>query len=337
MAIWTKKVLAVFMEWDYGIRARGDSIEKSCFLSSLRELVQDVDVFWYDDFLTAPAQLQDAVVARARQTDPDLIIFIPYSDQFTYATLDALKRDFPTYAWFGDDQWRFDEYTSLYAPHFSYVSTTDPWSIPKYRQRGIDPILTQWAAYPHATVRGPIFDERDFEYDVTFIGGANRYRLWFVARLRQLGIQVTCFGAGWPGGRVDNTEMERVFRSSRINLNISNSACYDIRYLFSNPLALIHFFRSAKRVEQMKARNFEIPLAGGFQLTNYVPCLERYLTVGDEVAIYTTLEECVGQIRYYLTEAEERQAIAVRGHAKAIAEHTYRHRLELILGRIWGE
>jgi len=332
---WHKKVLAVLLQWDYGIAARGISIEKTSFYTNLQQLVDVVEPLWYDDYLYNPAALQELVIERAREFQPDLIFFVPYTDQFTLETLDALKLDYPTYAWFGDDQWRFDNFTARYAPHFTHVSTTDPWSIAKYRQLGIEPMLTQWAGQPFAEERGALMDEGAFSHDVSFLGVATKFRKWLVRRLGDAGIPVACFGAGWPNGRVDNEAMERIFRTSRINLNISNSVSHDIRFVLSAPRTLLHYLRSQKRVEQMKARNFEIPLAGGFQLTNYVPCLERYLAIGDEVAVYTTPEECAGQVRFYLEHGEQRSKVAERGHLRALAEHTYRHRLETILERIW--
>ena len=60
-------------------------------------------------------------------------------------------------------------------------------------------------------------------------------------------------------------------------------------------------------MEQIKARNFEIPLAGGFQLSNYVPGLEKYLKIGDEIAVYNTPEECAQQVEYYLANDEIRR------------------------------
>ena len=337
MARWHKKVLAVLLQWDYGVAARGVSIEKATFHATLQQLVDVVEPLWYDEYLPDPAPLQELVLQRARQLRPDLIFFVPYTDQFTPATLDALKREYPTYAWFGDDQWRFDGYTSRYAPHFTHVSTTDPWSVTKYRELGMEPILTQWGAQPFAEERGALQDEGEFVRDVSFVGGKTKYREWFVQQLGRMGIPVACFGAGWTDGRVDNREMERIFRTSRINLNISNSVSHDIRFVLGSPRNLLHYLRSPKRVEQMKARNFEIPLAGGFQLSNYVPCLERYLAIGEELAVYTTPEECAGQIGYYLAEGGLRRRIAARGHARTLSEHTYRHRLEGILEQVWGE
>jgi spore maturation protein CgeB len=336
MAKWRKKVLAVLLQWDYGVVTRGDSIEKTSFCTSLENLVDEVVTFWYDDYLQNLPLLQELLVARARNLKPDLIFFVPFGDQISVQTLEVLKTDYETFSWFGDDQWRFDNYTSCYAPHFSHVSTTDPWSVPKYRSLGIEPLLTQWAGQPFVDDRGVFSDEKSYKENVSFLGAATKYRKWFVQRLSDLGISVTCYGHGWPNGRITNDEMENIFRTSRVNLNISNSVSNDIRFVLSSPKNLLHYLRSPKRVEQMKARNFEIPLAGGFQLTNYVPCLERYLKVGEEVAVYSTPEECAGQIRYYLAQTEERIAIAEAGHSRTLAEHTYQHRLNAILSAIWG-
>jgi len=156
-----------------------------------------------------------------------------------------------------------------------------------------------------------------------------------IKRLAHSGINVECFGAGWPNGRVSFERMEQIFRKSRINLNISNSINHDIRFVLSSARSLASYFRSAKRAEQVKARNFEIPLAGGFQLSNYVLGLERHLTIGKEIAIYITPEDCAQLIAYYLENNDSRMDMLLRGHERAKNEHTYLHRLNAILMEIW--
>ena len=39
-------------------------------------------------------------------------------------------------------------------------------------------------------------------------------------------------------------------------------------------------------LKQIKGRNFEIPGCGGFLLTDYVPGLERYFQIGEEIVCY---------------------------------------------------
>ena len=332
---WDKTVLTVMMEWDYCKRERGESGGKQAFVENLEKLVTRIEPFWFDDYIDLKAQLQIELIKKADEVKPDLIFFNTFTDQFTTETLDYLKDRYTTCAWFGDDQWRFENYTSIYAPHYTFSTTTDPWSISKYRRLGIEPILTQWAAQPFSDTLGPLSQEEAYEYDVSFVGGFNPYRHWFISYLRKQDIQVTCFGAGWPNGRISFAEMEQIFRKSRINLNLSNSVSHDVRFILGGVKNVINYLRSNKRVEQMKARNFEIPLAGGFQLANYVAGLERYFKICEELGIYALPEDCAQMIKYYLDNENIREKVCILGHQRAVSEHTYFHRIKNILKEIW--
>lgn len=337
MKIWNKTVLTVLLQWDYGQQSRGPSCDKLWFFDSLEKLCQSVVPFWYDQYLSDPATLQEDLLAIAAEVKPDLIFFLPFQEQFSFATLDRLKELTTTVAWFGDDTWRFDSFSSRYAPHFSRVATADLMSISKYRRIGVDAILTEWAAATPISERiGPLDPSESYEYDVSFVGGKNKFRAWFLAQMAKQGIKIECFGAGWPNGRLSFAEMEQVFRKSKINLNISNSINHDIRFVLSSPRNLLNYLRTPKRAEQVKARNFEIPLAGGFQVSNYVLGLERHFEIGKEIAVYNTPEECVQQIRFFLENDDARQEVLGRSHERAIKEHTYINRLNNILQNIWS-
>jgi len=182
----------------------------------------------------------------------------------------------------------------------------------------------------------PIEIRDELKHDVTFIGGANEVRRWFIRMLEKEGVRVECFGAGWGNGRVSYEEMYEIFRQSRINLNLSNSVSSDISYVFGGIRNFARWLKSAKRTEQIKARNFEISLAGGFQLTNYVPHLERYWDIGKEVAVYTSVYDCAKQIAYHLKHEVDRLEIAKRGYRRAVEEHTFKNRLNDIFHQIWN-
>lgn len=322
------------MQWDYCDPARGPSPEKSWFYDNLRKLAPASDVFYYDEFVNDLPLLRRKLLERAEAFGPDLIFFVPYTDQFDPPFLDALKAKWPTCAWFGDDTWRFDSFSSKLAPHFTHVLTTDPFSLERYASIGVRPIVSQWAADPRPGL-DPSPPEK-YAYDVSFVGGKDPVRSWFVGRLASLGVKVECFGAGWPNGRVSFEEMDRIFRTSRINLNLSNSVPRDIRFVLGGPINLLKFLRSRKTAEQIKARNFEIPLAGGFQLSNSVPGLELYFDIGREIAVFNGADDCAARIVRYLADEPARAAIAAAGAARAAREHTYLSRLEKVLGEIWG-
>ncbi len=324
------KVLFVDMQYDYGQKSRGiNAIGLLGFKKAFENLGHETIPFFYDEYLNGDlAKLQTDLINKAEEVKPDLIFFCLFRDQFSKETLDILKQKYKTMNWFGDDSWRFDNFTSIYANHFSYCVTTDKFSLKKYKGIGVKNIIrAQWAAIDDDR----IFEKKPYKYEVSFVGGFNQYRGWFVKVLKKQGINVHCFGNGWPNGPLTNDGMIDLFQSTKINLNISNSACYDIRYLLSNPKNLAHTLHTTKQSSQIKARNFEINYYGGFQLTDYAPTIEEYYDIGKEIACYISPDEAAVQIKYYLDNESEREAIRFAGEKKAKSGFTYTGQIKKIL------
>lgn len=327
------KIVPIFLRYDYGVKSRGDSLEYKGFYSALKKLTDEVYPFWYDNYLTDEEELHQQIIKFVDDVQPTIVFFTLMKDEISFKTLDYLKDKYTTINWFCDDQWRFESFTRYYAPHFTYAITTDKFSLNKYKNIGYDnAILSQWASF--GCEKDINLNEINYKYDVSFVGGISRYRKWIVEELLKEGIEVECFGIGWKNGRVSFEEMIEIFKSSKINLNISNSSSKDIRCIFSSAKSLYEFISSKKRYEQIKARNFEIPSFGGFQLTNYVPSLEDYFEIGRAVAVYTSIDDLVHQIYYYLGNEEERRKIMVTGYHKAIYKHNYLNRLQDIFLRV---
>lgn len=326
------KILYVDLEYDYGIKSRGiNIIGQDGFKKSFETLGHDVVVFYFDDYLSNTSSLQNDLKVFADETQPDLIFFSLFQDQFNFDTLDYLKSKYTTLNWFGDDQWRFDDFTSHYANHFSYCITTDKFSIPKYYALGQNNVIySQWAAIDSHAI--PEF--KGYKYDVSFVGGFHPYRKWFVDTLQKRGINIIAFGNGWENGPLNANEMNKLFANSKINLNIGNSNSFDVRYLLSHWRILLMHFRSTKNASQIKARNFEIPYFSGFQLTDYAPTIENYFDIGKEIVCYKDIDEAELLIRYYLNNEEEREYIKKASHIKAIEKHGYIHRLQNVLEQI---
>lgn len=326
------KILFVDMQYDYGQKSRGSNdIGEIGFRKPFEKLGHEVIPFYYDDYLKNTEVLQIAILKKADEVKPDLIYFILFAEQFKTETLQQLKSKYKTINWFGDDQWRFKTFTSKYAPHFSYCITTDPFSINKYRQLGIKNVfLSQWAAL-NLPVR-PF--ENNYIYDVSFIGGSHSVRRWFIHELRKKGIKVNTFGHGWEEGPVQLDEMVTIFRQSKINLNIGNSVHLDLRYLLHNLKNPFVAYKSARASSQIKARNFEIPYYGGFQLAEYVPKIENYFDLSKDLACFSNVDEAVMLIEYYLENAEERETIKMSGFNKAHSQHTYLNRHQEIFAQL---
>jgi spore maturation protein CgeB len=323
------KILFVDLEFDYGDQKRGiNTIGQLGFHKSLQKLGHSVSTFYYDYYLKGNLKkLQVDLKEKADQVQPDLIFFILFRDQFEIETLEYLKSKYKTMNWFGDDTWRFDSFTQKYAPHFTYCVTTDKFALPKYRKLGVQNVVwAQWAA---------IDDDREvmnlpYQFEVTFIGAKNPYRQYLINYFKNHGIKVECFGNGWPNGMISNDKMINVFNTSKINLNLSNSASWDLRYLLKNPKNILHSFHTKKQFSQTKARNFEINFYNGFQLADYVPSLEDYYHIGKEIACYTNPDEAILLMVYYLENDEERERIKLSGFKKARECYSYTHQLKKV-------
>ena len=82
-------------------------------------------------------------------------------------------------------------------------------------------------------------------------------------------------------------------------------------------------------------RTFEISACGTLQLTDIRDDLGSFYTPGVDIVTYSSPVEMVEKIEYYLNHEEERQEIALRGMYRTMKEHTYAHRLTMLLSQLF--
>lgn len=108
------------------------------------------------------------------------------------------------------------------------------------------------------------------------------------------------------------TQMPKVFKQSKINLNMT------LRSIVSG----------------IPLRAMDIMGCGGFLLTNYQRDFEDLFEADVDYVYYTDNEDLLYKIDYYLSHTEEREAIARNGYQKVKENHTYEHRIKEILSLI---
>jgi spore maturation protein CgeB len=312
------------MKHDYGDASRAYSYEYSSYYASLLEMGHEVILF---DFMGELRQhgkneMNQMLIEVAAKLKPQVTIFHLYTDQFLTETISALKKHTTTLSIFHDDTWR-KEYFLQWAPLFDFSTTPDTFSLRKYKTLGMRNVLLFPYGCSQARYKKLNLQK---EIDVSFVGRWHPYRQWLIKRLEKAGIKVKAFGPGWQGGMIDHDEMIRVFNQSKINLNLSNSASWDIRYLISSPRAILDRVRSKKNVEQLKARHFEINSCGGFQLSYYVTGLEQHYLIGDEIAVYDDADDLIEKALFYLKNEDVRDTIADSGYRRTVADHAFKKR-----------
>lgn len=105
-------------------------------------------------------------------------------------------------------------------------------------------------------------------------------------------------------------DLPRVYRASSVNLNLTS---------FQMPMAV-------------NQRVFDAPLAGGFLLTDYQDDLELLFNTEKETATFTNIEELPELSQYYLRNESLRRSISQRAAKRILAQHTYRDRVNQIIG-----
>jgi spore maturation protein CgeB len=324
------RILYIAMADDYGDPARGQSFEETNFRTALDGMGHEVVPF---DFMRRQAAvgreaMNRELLERAAEVQPDVAFFFLFTDEIAPSTIEAIEA--PTVNWFADDHWRFEDFTRHYAPSLDWSVTTDHDSLPKYRAIGYENVIaSQWAANRYAYTK--VTDQ--LEHDVTFVGQPHGGRDRVVQRLREAGIDVETWGFGWPSGRLEHDEMVRVFSSSRINLNLSNSSEPDMR-LHARARRFVRRIKERPRPSQIKGRTFEVPGSGGFLLTDRVPHLEKYFELDREVGVFTGDDDLVERVTWWLEHEDERAAAAQAGYERVLREHTYDHRFAEIFERM---
>ncbi len=90
-------------------------------------------------------------------------------------------------------------------------------------------------------------------------------------------------------------------------------------------------FANARGDNQIKARTFEVPGAGGFLLSESADGIEKFYAVDKEIAVFRGDAELSEKVRHFLAHPAERDAIARAGFARTKRDHTYDARLRELL------
>ncbi|HLB41976.1 MAG TPA: glycosyltransferase [Gammaproteobacteria bacterium] len=85
-----------------------------------------------------------------------------------------------------------------------------------------------------------------------------------------------------------------------------------------------------KGIYQMRLRDFEVPLTGGFYLVEKAPGYEDFFVVGKEVITWDTPKDLKDKIFYYLKHEKEREDVAKEGQQRALTQHTWEHRFNML-------
>lgn len=153
------------------------------------------------------------------------------------------------------------------------------------------------------------------DIDLLFIGNCYGIRKKIVDDLAGRGIEVTCYGGGWPNGYVNAEQNIALSKRAKIILGVGTVGhCSDVYTL--------------------KLRDFDALMTGALYITHRNPDLLRMFKEGQHLECYVNSEELFEKLSFYLQHPAESTRIGREGQSLAIAEHTWDHRFSETFQRL---
>ena len=248
--------------------------------------------------------------ARLSRFAPDLIIavgayHVPPAQLEAIAGLPGRP---PLVGWVGD---LFDEGAAALARHYDLVGYADDALLDRHRDWGFesDAIYLPHAINPHGLAASTPFEAR--RRQMVFIGNPTPHRHAVVKAIRE---PISLYGPGWRevgghelhAGRLAAARVPATLSAHQFALNIRNEI---------NVLA------------GLNQRNFQPCAAGAALITDDQPDLERCFEPGAEVLVWRDTAELNALYDRVRREPDFAAAVAERGRARVLTQHTYGQRL----------
>jgi spore maturation protein CgeB len=272
--------------------------------------------------------LGDGVLAAVDAFKPDLLLALAQAPLLPAVLDEVGKRGVVRAFWFVED-YRLMTYWKEIAgayDHFFTIQQDDCLAEigrltdrARYLPCAADPTV-------HRPLPLPAAEAATLGAPVAFVGAGYRNRRYTFRSLMDLGLRI--WGSDWEqagalapavqrdGARIDTEDSVRIFNATAVNLNLHSSTYVDgvdPRGDFVNP------------------RTFELAACGAFQLVDRRALLPPLFQAGNELVTFTDAGELRDLVRHWLDRPDERAAIAAAGRARALTEHTFRHRMESLL------
>jgi len=117
------------------------------------------------------------------------------------------------------------------------------------------------------------------------------------------------------GDTLSDIDMIQTYSRSKINLGFSS--CGDTH-------------KTGERILQVRLRDFEVPMSGGFYMMEYMDELEEFFEIGKEVVCYFNKEDLADKIKYYLKHDDERERIRGAGYGRCLRDHSWHKRFQTV-------
>jgi len=162
-----------------------------------------------------------------------------------------------------------------------------------------------------------------YRCEITTAGNLHSYRVGLFRQLTDYNVKLW----GNPSPRwMDAGPVQDMFQNRYVTYGEKAKAFRAARIVINN--------QHPAEVWGVNKRTFEAAGIGALQLVTWRPGLDQLFSVGEEIVAYRGIDDLKKKIDYYLEHDTEREKIANRSKERAREDHTYHHRLNLMVDTV---
>jgi spore maturation protein CgeB len=266
-----------------------------------------------------PDGVGQKIIRLAREFKPDVILSVTgLLHPVVLEELDKFARG-RRVLWWGDPPANSQKWGIL-DPGWDWIYVKDRAAENKLRLVGRNAHLLHEAMNPrwHKPVAG------QKNGSVVIAGNYYAFRQAIILRLISEGIDFELYGSRPP--RWAHPEIKRLHTGKYVTGEEKSR-------VFGEGLACLNTFSLAEG-DSLNCRAFEVAGAGGLQIIEYRPAIEECFEPGKELLTFANYDELLHQLDRVRRHPEEMKCIRHAGAERALAHHTYKHRLSVILGNL---
>lgn len=196
-------------------------------------------------------------------------------------------------------------------PAYDVFATTKTYNVSELQARGCPCVVFVGNGFDPQSFR-PIslesHDHRRYEADVSFIGTYEKDRADSMLFLARNGVRVRVWGGMWERMRQRHPNLRLEMQS--LHGDAFSKACGASKINLG-------FLRKVNR-DQQTTRSVEIPACGGFMLAERTSEHRELFQEGVEAEFFSSNEELLRKVRFYLDNSTKRKQIAAAGLARCL-------------------
>lgn len=254
----------------------------------------------------------------------DLIIIVTHRDEFFTEILDEVKKYTVLMAWNCDDDWRWEDYSSKWIEHYTYMVTTYRDIFEANKNKYPNLLLSQWGCTGFSEGFNLVKD-----IDISFVGKVYGKRTKQIERLRKQ-FNFIAYGQGLSPNNF-KIKLKKLFsKIMRIpwkdsELLLSNQE--EVKNIWNrSKISFTPLESSHKGSVQIKGRVFDMGLSGTVMLCTKNPALYEFYEPSKEFIEFENMEECIEKSEFLLENDSKRRAIAKAYYERTKKEHLFEYK-----------